>query len=129
MVTSRSEQATAAVLVVIGGFQAALAAGAPWGPAAYGGTHRGTLPPQLRMISGLAAVTYCGGAALILRGSGSPGARSRAFSVLSVFMGISVVANGASRSPIERVLWTPVTAGTTMLAWRSRNASRSRARP
>lgn len=122
MVTTRPERATAAALVVIGGFQAALAAGAPWGRAAYGGAHGGTLPLHLRTISGVAAVTYGGGAALIVRGSGTPGSRSRAFTVLSVFMGVGVVANGASRSPVERALWTPVTAATAVLAWRSRTA-------
>jgi len=46
---------------------------------------------------------------------------------LSVFMGVGVVANGASRSPIERVIWTPMTAITAVLAWRSRNEQAGRA--
>ncbi|MDQ3782422.1 MAG: hypothetical protein M3349_05720 [Actinomycetota bacterium] len=122
MVTSRSERATAVALLVLGAFQVALAAGAPWGRAAYGGTHHGTLPGHLRTISGVAALGYCSGAVFVLRGSGSPRARVRAFTVLSVFMGVGAVANGASRTPVERALWTPVTAVTTVLAWRSRTA-------
>lgn len=120
MDTSRPEQGTAAALVVLGVFQAALAVGAPWGRAAYGGTNRGTLPHHLRAISGLAALGYGTGAVLILRGSGSPRGRTRAFTTLSVFMGIGALANGASRSPVERAVWTPVTAATTVLAWCSR---------
>jgi hypothetical protein len=122
MNTSRPEQATAAALVALGAFQIALAVGAPWGRAAYGGTRHGTLPNHLRAISGAAALGYGTGAVLVLRGKGSPRARARAFTTLSVFMGIGAVANGASRSPVERALWTPVTAATTVLAWRSRTA-------
>ena len=120
--TNRSERATAAILVGLGVFQVALAAGAPWGRAAYGGTNGGTQPRHLRTVSGLAASTYGGGAVLILRGSGSSRVRARAFTALSVFMGVGVLANGASRSPVERALWTPVAAATTVLAWRSRTA-------
>lgn len=123
MVTSRPEQATAAALIVIGTFQAALAAGAPWGRAAYGGSRRGTLPTRLRMVSGVAATAYGSGAALVLRGSGSPEARSRALTALSILMGIGAVTNGASRSPVERALWTPVTGASAVLAWRSRTAA------
>lgn len=122
MTISRPEQATAAALVVIGAFQTALAVGAPWGRAAYGGTRHGTLPNHLRAISGVAALGYGTGAVLVLRGTGSPRARGRAFTTLSVFMGLGALANGASRSPVERALWTPVTAVTTVLAWRSRTA-------
>ena len=120
--TSRAERATAAALVAVGTFQIALAAGAPWGRAAYGGTSPGRLPDHLRTISGLAALGYGTGAALVLRGSGSPQARTRAFTTLSVFMGVGALVNAASRSPVERAIWTPVSATTTVLAWRSRTA-------
>lgn len=118
--TSGPERATAVTLVAIGAFQVALAASAPWGRAAYGGARRGTLPDHLRAISGVAALGYGTAAVLVLRGSGSPRARTRAFTGLSVFMGIGAVVNGASRSPVERAVWTPVTAAATVLAWRSR---------
>lgn len=120
MDTSSPERATAATLITLGAFQIVLAGGAPWGAAAYGGTHRGVLPNHLRAISGVAALGYGTGALLVLRGSGSPRGRTRAFTMLSVFMGIGALANGASRSSVERVLWTPVTAATTVFAWRSR---------
>lgn len=120
MGVSRPERATGAVCVALGVFQLALAVGAPWGRAAYGGTHHGVLPGRLRTISGIAAAGYGAGAVLILRGNGSPRARARGFTALSVYMGVGVLANGASRSPVERALWTPVTAATALLAWRSR---------
>jgi hypothetical protein len=120
MKSRRSEQATAAALVVLGTFQAALAAGAPWGRAAYGGNHPGPLPVPLRMTSSVAALGYGTGAVFVLRGGGSPRRRASGFTALALFMGIATVANGASRSPIERTLWTPVTAVTAVSAWRSR---------
>ena len=120
MRTSRPERATAASLVTLGAFQTALAVGAPWGRAAYGGTHPGTLPTHLRVISGAAALGYCTGGVLVLRGSDSTQGRARAFTALSLFMAIGTLANGASRSPLERAVWTPVTAATTVSAWRSR---------
>lgn len=101
-------------------FQAALAAGAPWGRAAYGGTHDGTLPGHLRAVSGVAAVAYGAGAALGLRGSGTPQARRRAYTALSAFMAVGVVLNAASRSPVERAIWTPVTAVAAVTSWRAR---------
>ncbi|WP_107773669.1 hypothetical protein [Nocardioides sediminis] len=117
---TRTEQATAAALVTVGAFQVALAVGAPWGRAAYGGTRPGPLPSHLRVISGVAAVGYGTGAVLIVRGAGSAQARARAFTTLSVFMTIGTIANGASPSLVERAIWTPVTAATAVLAWRAR---------
>ena len=123
MSTSKPELAAAGALTALCAFQAALALGAPWGRAAYGGTPHVTLPNHLRAISGLASLTYGTGAVLIVRGCGSPLTRSRAYMALSGLMGLGTIANAASRSPIERAIWTPVTAATTVLAWRSRSVS------
>jgi hypothetical protein len=117
---SRTEQATAAGLATLGAFQVALAVGTPWGRAAYGGAHPGTLPSHLRAVSGVAAVGYGTGAVLIVRGAGSARVRTRAFTTLSALMTVGTIANGASRSLVERIVWTPVTAATAVLAWRSR---------
>lgn len=122
MDTSRPEHATAVALVALGAFQIALTVGAPWGRAAYGGTHPGVLPDHLRVLSGVAGLGYGTGAILVLRGSGSARVRARGFTTLSAFMGIGAAVNGASRSPVERAVWTPVTAAATVLAWRSRTA-------
>lgn len=118
--SSRSEQATATSLTVIGLFQVALAAGAPWGQAAYGGAHRGTLPVRLRAVSAAAGVAYGTGAALVWSDVGSPRARRRGFTGLSMFMAVGALVNGASRSAVERTLWTPLTAATAVSCWRSR---------
>lgn len=126
MVVSPPERATGAACGALGVFQLALSAGAPWGRAAYGGTHHGVLPGRLRVVSGVAAVGYGVGAVLILRGNGSPRARAHAFTALSAFMGVGAVANGVSRSPVERALWTPFSAATALLAWRSRVRSTMR---
>ena len=118
----RAEVATASSLAVIGGFQVALAAGAPWGRAAYGGQHGGVLPGRLRAVSAVAAVGYGVGAAAVLADAGSPASRNRGFTVLAAVMSVGALANGASRSPVERVVWTPVTAATAVAAWRARSA-------
>jgi hypothetical protein len=118
---THAELGTAATLLVLGAFQGALAAGAPWGRAAYGGAHHGTLPGRLRVASALAAPAYGVGAVLVLRGTGPPRVRARAFTGLSLFMGVGAVANGASRSPWERGLWTPVAVLASALAWRARS--------
>lgn len=94
-----AERGTAVALMTLGGFQAALAGGAPWGRAAYGGAHHGTLPPRLRAISGVAALGYGTAAVLVLGGSGAPAVRARAFAGLSLVMSLGSVANGASRPP------------------------------
>lgn len=121
MIDSRAEQAVAGSLVAFAAFQLALASGAPWGRAAYGGTRSGTLPTHLRAVSGGSAIAYATGAALVLAGSGTDRSRGRAFTAISVLMGVGSLANGASRSPLERAIWTPVTVATSVLAWRARD--------
>ncbi len=122
MSLTRAELGAAAMLAGLAAFQVALAAGAPWGRAAYGGTHPGALPARLRVTSGVAAVAYGGAAALTVRGSGSLEARSRAFTGLTGLMALGTLANGASRSPVERAVWTPFTIALGVLAWRARSA-------
>lgn len=117
------ERTTAAALAVVGAFQAALAAGAPWGAAAYGGSRRGVLPGRLRAASGASAAAYGTGAVLVLRGTGTPRGRRRAFTALSLLMGVGALVNGASRSPVERALWTPLTVVAAVSSWRSRPTS------
>lgn len=123
MTSQLPERATAGALAIIATFQAALAAGAPWGRAAYGGAHHGRLPRHLRAVSASAGVAYCVAAALVLRGAGTPQARRRGFTGLSLFMAVGAVVNGASRSPVERALWTPLTAAAAISSWRSRAQS------
>src|SRR5918997_1038494 len=54
----RAGKVAGVLFLAIAGFQAALAAGAPWGAAAYGGAHSGVLPESLRTSSSVAAAVY-----------------------------------------------------------------------
>jgi hypothetical protein len=101
-------------LTVLTLFQLALAAGAPWGSAAYGGAFPGVLPKGIRinsLVFGLVLypliILYVLDAGAVVESSWLPG-RSVAVWVLVAFFAIGTVANAASRSKIERV-WAPVT--------------------
>lgn len=56
-IVSRPARVSGALFLAAAAFQTALAAGAPWGAAAWGGDHHGTLPVGYRLGSaGSAAV-------------------------------------------------------------------------
>lgn len=108
----------AASLLVVG-FQVALALGAPWGEYAMGGRIVGRLPLSMRLLAlvqavvlALMAVVVASSAGLI--GPGLPEGWSWLTWVVVAISALSVVMNGASRSPRERALWVPV--GVAMLA-------------
>jgi hypothetical protein len=94
-------------------FQVAIAAGAPLGRAAWGGTHV-RLPPRLRAASAVAAVFWVLAALVALaraRFEASPIPFTVArwvIWILVVVMPIGALMNAASRSPWERFLWAPV---------------------
>ena len=96
-----------AVLGVAGLFQLALAAGAPWGAAAWGGTHPGVLPVRYRIGSVVAAVVVYPVVALyVLDGAGvvevgMPASRLVLGGLTGLFM-LGAVANAASPSRVER---------------------------
>lgn len=108
----------AAGLVTLGTFQVALAAGAPWAEASYGGAHQGTLPVRLRTVSGVAACGYAALAAAVLGGAGSARTQRRLRVGLAAWLTLGTVANLASRSKVERV-WAPVCAVGAVAAVRS----------
>jgi hypothetical protein len=100
--------------LVVAAFQVALALGAPFGRAAFGGAHAGRLPPDLRLASALAAALLLLAAVHALSRGGFtsrfPRAGSRRFSW--VLLGVTVVEtlmNAASSSPWERFGWAPYT--------------------
>jgi hypothetical protein len=113
------------VAAIIGGillgivlvFQLALAAGAPWGSAAWGGQHPGVLPTNLRLSSlvvglvvyPLLLVTVLSGGGLLDIPWPDPGPATMWF--LTGFFGLGTFANLASRSKVERI-WVPVALGT-----------------
>lgn len=101
------------MLVVVASFQAALALGAPWGVAAWGGAHAGVLPDDLRWSSAVAVPVY-----LVLVGfvASRRGGRARRplLTGLSVLFMVGAVMNAASPSWVERLTWAPQAA---VLAW------------
>ena len=101
------------LLGVVGIFQVALAAGAPWGAAAWGGRYVGVLPPPLRIASGVTAILVYPLIALYVLDSAGvidlawlPGSRLGMW-IVTAFFTLGAVANFASRSRIERI-WGPL---------------------
>jgi hypothetical protein len=95
-------------------FQLALALGAPWGAAAWGGQYPGVLPARLRIASAVVAVAvYPFVTALVLAAAGIigddwlPVDGTVAMWVLAGLLTVGAVANFVSRSPPER-RWGPV---------------------
>ena len=116
--TNSAVAAASIVAVVLLGivtlFQLALALGAPWGQAAWGGGHRGVLPAGIRVASGVVAVLIYPLIAMVIlvtagtvRVAGVPAAGSSTMWVLTGFFALGAMANLASRSKVER-LWGPV---------------------
>ena len=98
-------------------FQLALAVGAPWGQAAWGGQNEGLLPLSLRIASGIAAVVWLWILLVVLgRSLGSVG-RRRVLVVLAAYSALGVVANAASPSDLERAIWTPYCVALSGAAW------------
>jgi hypothetical protein len=95
-------------------FQALLAAGGPWGAAAWGGQHPGVLPTGLRAASGVTGavvyplmILYVTDSAGLADISWLPGSGAAAMWVLFGFFVLGTLTNAASRSRIERI-WAPV---------------------
>lgn len=120
IVSRAGPETVAALLLLQSGFQACLAAGAPWGRAAYGGQHPGTVSKGYRRLSTVSTVSYAVAAGALARGSGGPHRQRALLSGVAATMAIGTVLNAVSRSPIERALWTPYCALTAFLAWRAR---------
>ncbi len=103
-----------ALAVVIALFQVGLAAGLPWGAAAYGGSHPGVLPANLRLISVVAAITWSGVAVLARL------AADRHRLLLRGVAGICVVGgamNLASRNLPEIIIWVPIATTLAVALW------------
>ena len=96
---ARAAVAGLAIDGLVIGFQVALAAGAPWGSAAWGGAHPGTLPTNLRVASAASAGVWTGIALLTARRGGRP---------------VPALVPTLVPSPVERALWAPVSAASTV---------------
>lgn len=111
---------TAAVLFgVIAGFQICLAAGAPWGVAAYGGANPGVLSESMRSTSAVAAGVYAGLTVVAGSRAVGPTVRRRVLYAAVPLMALGAVVNLASPSIVERMIWTPVTVVLAAAVWRA----------
>lgn len=97
----------------VAAFQVALAAGVPWGEAAWGG-QPAQLPTSLRVSSGIASLFYATAAPMIVLGRAGYGRRNRSSNVvrwgtwsLAMLMMLGALLNFASASPWENFLWAP----------------------
>jgi hypothetical protein len=103
----------ATLLGVIAVFQIALAVGAPWGAASWGGRHPGKLPTGYRIGSAIAGLFfYPAVAVFILDSAGVLGDETSSDGgaglwVLVGLFGLSTVINFISPSKVERI-WAPV---------------------
>ena len=112
-VKSQSGIATALLVGLIAFVLIILAAGVPWGRAAWHGAHR-VLPKRLRWAS-LAAVPVLLLAGLVVLARSDlvgPGSSPLPIRILvwlfAVYFGLNTVGNLSSKSSIERWLMTPV---------------------
>jgi len=101
----------------VGAFQVALAIGAPWGEAAWGGANSGVLPIGFRVASGVSAVLWAGVAAVSAGRLLGPVGRRRLLLGVAVYSTIGIAMNAVSPSSTERAIWVPVTAVGAGLAW------------
>ena len=114
--------ATGFAIVVV--FEVCLAAGAPWGSAAFGGADPGRLSNELRIASVFAAGFWALAALIALARGGvvaSPIGHAfsrRAMWGLTILLAAGSVMNAASSSPWERYGWAPFILGLTALSWR-----------
>jgi hypothetical protein len=102
-------------------FQAGLAAGLPWGKAAWGGS-QAQLSPRLRVASGFSILLCAAMALTVLRRSGynswAPIPDSWlpvATWIITGYLAFGIALNAISRSRIERLLMVPTTVALTTL--------------
>ena len=118
--------AAVAVAILFGGlsaFEIALAAGVPWGEAAFGGASA-VLEPGLRVAAGATSVVWAAAALIVLRRAGYPvwaplprRALPAAVWVLAGYTALGVLTNAISTSPIERAIWVPATIAMSALCF------------
>jgi hypothetical protein len=93
----------AVLALVVAGFHLTLVLGAPWGRLTMGGRWPGVLPMRARVLSAASGVLTLGMAAVLWRAG--PG---WAVQGVVALMLVSVVANAATGSESERLVWLPV---------------------
>lgn len=116
-------RAGGALLAGVALFQLGLAAGAPWGAAAWGGGHPGRLPAELRAASAVSGVLL-GSVAVAAAAPGllAVSTRTRVLRGAAGYLALGTAVNAVSRSPVERV-WSPVSGVGAALLWRASSSS------
>lgn len=109
----------------LAGFQLALALGAPWGEAAWGGRNVGVLPADLRAGSAIATLVWLALGAIAIGRLLGPNGRRRTLLGAAVYISLGVAANAASPSALERAIWVPATVVGAGLAWSAWRRARS----
>ena len=112
----------AVLLIGLALFQFALAIGAPWGRAAFGGfVERPS--PELRISAAVATVIWTAAALIVLRRAGLPVWAPLPASWLHVavwilvgLLALSIIVNAISPSVLEKSIWVPFGVVTTTLA-------------
>jgi len=106
----------------VAALQVALALGAPLGGYVLGGRHAGTLPPRLRLLSGIAALILGVSALIVLAQAGiitswavPEGLLAPVTWVVAVFMVLNTLGNVASRNKFERYVFGGATAACAVL--------------
>lgn len=86
----------------------ALVAGAPWGALTQGGRAPGTLPGTAREVAFVSAALLAWFIHVIRARAGSPPRFGRTAWIVVAYCALGMVANAATPSVPERVLWLPV---------------------
>ena len=120
---SRAGKIAAILLLGVVAFQAALAAGAPWGVATQGGGNEGVLPDTLRIGSVITLVLYALLAAVAGTSLIPAAARRRILYAATAVMVVATMLNIASPSFIERIIWAPITIVLVLTLWRAARAA------
>ena len=116
---STAGKIAAVLLLLVVAFQAALAAGAPWGAATQGGTNLGVLPDMLRVGSVVTLLVYAALAAVAGTSWAPANARRRILYIAAFVMVFATMLNIASPSFVERIIWVPVTIALVITLWRA----------
>jgi hypothetical protein len=117
--------AAACLIALVAAFQVALATGARWGAAAYGGRFvdgRGQLPTRYRVSSAVAALVLLGAGWIVLvagsvvgRGSVPEGVLTATMWATAALFAVNTVGNLSGNHPVERFGAAALTAVLTLL--------------
>ncbi len=102
-----------ALTAIVAVFQLALAAGTPWGHLAWGGRFPGRLPASMRAVAVVSAALLLSFAAIVCARAGvafpewQPLSERLVWAVVA-YCALGVLANAATPSRWERIIWLPV---------------------